>query len=102
MLAVNAPHTNTANEARVNSGAKFLSVFNLALREQIYMNNTIMPPTNKMVIVKNIQLNFIWARISPTIKEIAARLTAAPNGEFRDNNKTIISIRIAHNTIKLQ
>ena len=61
--------------------ALLLSDFNLAAKEHMYMNSTIIPPTNKIVKVKNIQLNFIWANRAPASDALTAKAREAMKGD---------------------
>ena len=80
---------------------ELVSDFKLAEREQIYMNNTIIPPTNKITMVKNIQPNLAWANVTPTIRDLLARANDAIKGEFNDSKKIMRNLSIIHKTINL-
>ena len=58
-----------------------------------------MPPTNKIMIVKNNHLKFIWPRRSPTITDAPAKERAALNGEFNLVKKTTLSKNSDHKII---
>ena len=55
-----------------------------------------------MVIVKNIQLNFIWAIPTPTKREAPARAIDAIKGDLRDKSMPITNISSNHKIIQYQ
>lgn len=97
------PEANPIRKAVTTSPIKItkvpVSIFKLAVNEQMYMNRTIMPPTNKIIIVKNIQVKCIWAKIKPVSKDAPAKARAAVNGEVKLKRKPVINTNLTHKTI---